>query len=158
MTQINYDELKSFLLDANVNGYAGDGNEVTPQRPGFSEIEYGKDKWLFHDSYAGHYFAPGQEIVYYEGNPVWSMAYAGGMKFGSHGDKELAHETFTFLKKALLRMDPEKPFRGPKLFEEERWRYVSELDGDIKDFHGNEKIYKNDKLVFEQNFIGGIIV
>ena len=111
-----------------------------------------------HDSYAGHFFAPGQEIVYYKGVPVWAMAYAGGMEFQYHGDEDLAHETFVFLKKALLAMDPEKPYRGPEHFGEGEWKYISILEGDIKDFIGNEKIYYKSDLVFEQNFIGGVIV
>ncbi|KKQ81503.1 MAG: hypothetical protein UT05_C0015G0012 [Parcubacteria group bacterium GW2011_GWF2_38_76] len=158
MPEIDYNELKKFLLDANTNGYAGSGNKVTPQRPGFKEIECSNGDWLMHDSYAGHFFAPGQEIVYYKGIPIWTMAYAGGMKFQHHGDEELAHETFVFLKKALLAMDPEKPYRGPEHFEEGEWKYISTLEGDIKDFLGNEKIYHEGELLFEQIFIGGIIV
>lgn len=162
MVDINYNELKKFLVNANKKGYAGDGKEFTPpQRPGFTELEYleyTEGDWLYHDSYSGHYFAPGQEVVYFKGKPIWAMAYAGGMKFEFHGDKELTHQTFVFLKKALLSMDPEKPFRGPEKFEEGEWKYLSIITGNIKDFTGNEKIYKNEELVFEQNFIGGIIV
>lgn len=155
---IDMNELKEFLYDANANGYAGDGNEVAAQRPGFDEIEYQKGDWLFHDSYAGHYFAPGQEIVYYKGQPVWAMAYAGGMRFEYHQDHDFTHETIVFLKKALLNMDRGKPYRGPENFAENNWKYISTLAGDIKDFVGNEKIYHKDKVVFEQNFIGGIVV
>lgn len=155
----NIDELNNFLLDANANGYAGGGNEFTPPgRPEFDEIQYRKGDWLFHDSYAGHYFAPGQEIVYYKNQPIWAMAYAGGMKFEYHGDEKLTHETIEFLKKALMEMDPTKPFRGPEKFEDGEWQYISTVSGNTNDFVGNEKIYHQDKLVFEQNFIGGVIV
>ena len=34
----------------------------------------------------------------------------------------------------------------------------NDFKGDTKDFIGNEKIYYQDQLVFEQNFIGGIII
>lgn len=155
----NHDSLKKFLYNANKFGYAGDGKEInSPQRPGFDELEYSEGDYLYHDSYSGHYFAPGQEVVYYKGDPIWAMAYAGGMKFEHHSDETLTKQTIKFLKKALLAMNPEKPYRGPEKFEEGEWRYVSTLSGDIKDFTGNEKIYLKDKLVFEQNFIGGIIV
>lgn len=158
MANVNFNDLKKFLVKANMNGYAGDGKEVTAQRPGFEELEYREGDWLYHDSYSGHYFAPGQEVVYYKNEPVWAMAYAGGMEFQYHGNAELAHETFTFLKKALLALDPEKPFRGPAEFTEDGWRYISTIEGDVKDFTGNEKIYKGSDLLFEQNFIGGVIV
>ncbi|MEI8143563.1 MAG: DUF5680 domain-containing protein [Candidatus Berkelbacteria bacterium] len=156
--EINYDELKKFLFNANAKGYAGGGKEVLPQRPGFSELEYVEGDYLYHDSYCGHYFAPGQEIVYYKNKPIWAMAYAGGMKFKFHDDENTTHESFLFLKKALLAMDPEKPYRGPAQYIDGEFKYISVLDGDIKDFVGNEKIYKGDELIFEQNFIGGIIV
>lgn len=156
---INYNELKNFLINANKNGYAGDGKEVNPpQRPGFEELEYTEGDWLYHDSFSGHYFAPGQEVVYFKGKPVWAMAYAGGMKFKYHGDANLSKETFTFLKKALLAMDPEKPYRGPEKFNEGNWQYTSTISGDIKDFSGTETITRNGEVVFSQNFIGGVII
>lgn len=158
MNNIDLEGLKKFLYKANENGYAGDGNEVMAQRPGFEEIEYKDSDYLFHDSYAGSYFAPGQEVVYYKNKPIWAMAYAGGMNFRLHDDREMAKKTFEFLKKALLKMDPEKPFRGPEDFEENDFKYHSHLMGDIKDFAGSEVIFYQDKEVFSQNFIGGVIV
>jgi len=158
MTQYDREELRKFLYSANTNGYAGDGKEVEPQRPGFTELEYQEGEWLYHDSYAGSFFAPGQEVVYFQGKPIWAMAYAGGMKFEYHRDYQLDKEIFPFLKRALLAMDPKKPFRGPTEYIEADLKYVSTLSGDIDDFIGNEKIYKKEKLVFEQNFIGGIVV
>lgn len=155
---IDIDQLNKFLFEANEHGYGGESKEVPAQRPGFTELEYTSGDWKMHDSYAGHYFAPGQEVVYYKDEPVWAMAYAGGMEFKFHGNSDLDKETYPFLKKALLAMDPAKPFRGPEKFEEGEFKYVSTVTGNTKDFTGNEKIYKNGTLVFEQNFIGGIIV
>jgi hypothetical protein len=159
MTKLDINELNRFLLGANVNGYASDGNEyLPPQRPGFNEIEYQKGDWLFHDSYSGHFFAPGQEVVYYKSKPVWAMAYSGGMKEKFHSDELFTKNTIVFLKKALLEMDPKKPFRGPERYQYADWKYISKVKGNVKDFIGNEKIYYQDELVFEQNFIGGVII
>lgn len=155
---IDMESLQKFLFSANKNGYAGDGNEVPPQRPGFDEIEYKEGDWLFHDSYAGHYFAPGQEVVYFKDEPVWAMAYAGGMTFDHHGNKELTKKTIDFLKKALLEMNPALPFRGPEHYNGGNFEYHSEITGDIKDFAGNEYIESKGEVVFSQNFIGGLIV
>lgn len=158
MANTDFEQLKKFLYNANAKGYAGGAQEITPQRPGFNELEYSEGDWYFRDSYAGSFFAPGQEIVYFQDKPIWAMAYAGGMKFEFHNQPEIAKETFQFLKKALLAMDPEKPFRGSAELIDGDWRYISTLDGDIKDFIGNEKIFKGDELMFEQNFIGGLVV
>lgn len=155
---LDTEELRSFLFKTNQNGYAGGAKEVAPQRPGFHEIEYKEGDWYFRDSYAGHYFAPGQEVVYLKDNPVWAMAYAGGMTFDKHGDNKLDKLTYTFLRKALLAMDPKMPFRGPEHFEEGDFCYYSELTGDIDDFAGNEYIEFKGEVVFSQNFIGGLIV
>lgn len=158
MENLDLEELKKFLYKANENGYAGDGNEVEPQRPGFDEIEYTDGKYLFHDSYAGHYFAPGQEVVYLDNKPIWAMAYAGGMNFKHHGDEKLTKDTIKFLKKALLKMDPEKPFRGPEYYKEGDFEYHSQLMGDVQDFAGSELINYKGEEVFSQNFIGGVVV
>ena len=158
MKNLDLKRLKKFLFEANKHGYAGNPKEIASQRPGFEELEYAQGDWYFRDSYSGHYFAPGQEVVYFKGEPVWAMAYAGEMRFGYHGKEGFAHQTFAFLKEALLTMDPEKPYRGPKKFEQDDWRYESKISGDVRDFTGNEKIYLKNKIVFEQSFIGGVIV
>ena len=156
--KINLKKLNQFLYDANAKGYAGGGKEIKAQRLGFKEIEYKSGDWYYRDSYSGFFFAPGQEIIYLKRKPIWAMAYSGGMKEKYHGDAEFAGETFGFLKKALMAMDRKKPFRGPEKLEEDDYRYESKIVGDIKDFIGKEKIFYKNKIVFEQNFIGGLII
>ena len=86
------------------------------------------------------------------------MAYSGGMGFAYHDDAKFAKEVFGFLKKALLNMDPEKPFRGPSFFKDGDFEYHSELMGDVLDLAGSELINYQGEEVFSQNFIGGIVV
>jgi hypothetical protein len=155
---LNLNTLKEFLYNANENGYAGAGQKILPERPGYDEIEYQEGDWYFRDSYAGHYFAPGQETVYFQNEPVWSMAYSGGMKPAWHHKDEFTKETIVFLKQALLAMEKSKPFRGPAVLKQDDWQYVSHIKGDVKDFIGNEKIFYKNELVFEQNYIGGVII
>lgn len=155
---VDLDDLRDFLVEANKHGYAGGAKEVKAQRPGFNEIGYARGDFYYRDSYAGHYFAPGQEVVYFKDKPVWAMAYAGGMTFDRHGDTKLDKLIYEFLKNALLAMDPEKPFRGPEHFKENDLAYQSEVTGEIKDFAGNEYIEYKGEIVFSQNFIGGLIV
>jgi len=155
---IDQEQLRNFLFEANANGYAANENRILPQRPGFKELEYQKGEWYFRDSYAGWYMAPGQEVIYFKNTPVWTMAYTGGMKEEWHKDEYFTSETFKFLKEALLAMDKDKPYRGPMSFRRDEWWYISKIKGEIDDFIGNEKIYNNNRLVFEQNFIGGLII
>ena len=101
----NLIELKQFLVKAKTCTYADEGKEVKPQRPGFKELEFLKGDWKYRDSYSGFFMAPGQEIVSFKGQPVWAMAYSGGMVKDHRKDKDFAKQTFTFLKKALLRVE-----------------------------------------------------
>ncbi len=86
------------------------------------------------------------------------MAYAGGMNKEYWGNEAFAKETFHFLKKALLRIPKEKPFRGPLQLKEGDWEYQNTVEGDLTDFHGTEHIFYEGKEVFLQNYIGGLIV
>jgi hypothetical protein len=154
---INLGELARFLVAAKKKTYAGDGKETRAQRPGFRELEFRKGDWYYRDSYAGFFFAPGQEVVRYKGSPVWAMAYSGGMKKEYHGDAEFAAYVFGFLKKALGRVSAARPFRGPGRLKVGDFLYVDKSRGDIRDFSGEERIFYKGKEVFRQYYIGGMI-
>lgn len=151
-------QLAKFLVKAKVNAWAGDGKELAPQRPGFKELEFREGLWLYRDSYAGYFMAPGQEYVTFDGNPVWAMGYSGGMSQNHRVSRTFAKQTFEFLKKALKQVDEKRPFRGPKIFIEGDQVYLDESWGDITDFHGTEKIIYQDREVFKQNYCGGLII
>lgn len=151
-------ELVKFLVKAKLGTYAGGGKEITPQRPGFRELEYSEGDWYYRDSYTGFYSAPGQELVKFRGNPVWIMSYSGGMNEKYHGDYDFAIQTFGFLKVAMLKIDESNPFRGPGNLKEGDWEYVNESEGDIRFFRGTEKILYKGEEVFRQHYIGGTVV
>ena len=156
--ELNLKELSRFLVKAKSNTYAGDGNKIHPQRPGFKELKYVEGNLEYRDSYSGFYLAPGQEIVRFKGKPVWSMAYSGGMVSEYHRNRDFAKQTFRFLKKALLRVEELRPFRGPEYFREEDYEYINSNEGTISDFKGTERILYKRKEVFKQNYIGGLII
>jgi len=115
---------------ANTRTWAADGAEVSPERPGYKELQFpypnmsekdaeaykGWEDWRLRDSYTGYFRAPGMTTVYYKGQPAWTM------QFGGHGQTEgyedRAKQTFNFLKAALMKVSPELPFRGPKKYSE----------------------------------------
>ncbi len=151
-------KLVEFLVRAKKETYAGGGEEISPQRPGFKESEYREGDWYYRDSYSGFYQAPGQEVVYFKDEPVWAMTYSGGMKKEFHGDEALAKKTFGFLKKCLSQAGKDEPFRGPRELVEGDFSYQMVLKGDINDFSGEERIFYKGKEVFHQRFIGGMII
>lgn len=156
--KIDIDNLISFLIRAKSQTYAGGGKEIAPQRPDFKELEYKEGNWEYRDSYTGFYFAPGQEVVRFKGQPIWIMAYSGGMNPEYHGNMIFAKQTFIFLKKALLRAGKSKPFRGPENFREGDYEYRNSTEGDVKDFKGTERIFYKGKEVFRQHYMGGLIL
>ncbi len=151
-------QLAQFLLRAKKQTYAGEGAEVSAQRPGFKESEFIEGDFKYRDSYAGFFQAPGQEIVRFKGKPIWAMAYSGGMEQEYHNDFEFSLQTFKFLRKCLLRVEETKPFRGPDYFQEAEFEYFSQIQGDINSFRGRERILYQGKEVFSQHYIGGLIV
>lgn len=42
---IDIDQLKQFLKRSVAHTYAGSGKEITPQRPGYTELEYREGDW-----------------------------------------------------------------------------------------------------------------
>ncbi len=155
---MDLDVLARFLVRAKVQAYAGEGSEVSSQRPGFKELEFIEGDWYYRDSYSGFFLAPGQEVVRYQGVPVWAMAYSGGMLPEFHGDTVFAKRTFTFLKQVLLRVEVSRPFRGPRFFQEGDFSYSDSSSGDLTDFVGTESISYRGKEVFRQRYIGGLII
>lgn len=156
---INIDDLKVFLKNSSSHTYAGDGKEITPQRPGFIEMEYREGDWYLRDSYVGHFQAPGMTVVYFKNQPVWTCAYGGKVveKFYSQ-----TKEIFTFLKVALKRKDLKKagdiPVRGPSAFTQDKWKYIFDFEGDMKCFYGREKIFICGELCFFQDVVGGLVI
>ncbi|MBW3013035.1 hypothetical protein KY340_02410 [Candidatus Woesearchaeota archaeon] len=153
-------KLTEFLLKARMKGYAGDAPKIdNPQRPGFIEFApYKEDDLEYVDSYAGYYFAPGQEVIRFKGKPIWNMSYNGGMKMEFHGDHDFTHKVFLFLGKALQKVSPERPFRGPDKFKDGDFMYIDKSEGDIAQFKGTEIIFFKGKEVFRQDYMGGFIV
>ncbi len=158
-TEFNLEDLAKFIVEANKNTYAsGIYANVKSERPGFEELEFKKGGFELRDSYCGFFRAPGQTIVRFKEKPVWNMAYDGGMIEEFHADADFSKQTFKFLQKALMKIDALRPFRGPENFKEGEYEYTMEVNGDIRNFRGQEKITFQGKVVFVQNFIGGLVL
>ncbi|MBO7474610.1 MAG: hypothetical protein J6U00_11570 [Ruminococcus sp.] len=138
-----------FLIRAKKATYAGKGAEVEPSRPKSHDLHYMEDDMLYIDSYLGGEHFAGEEVVWADGSPYWSMNYLGrvtGTPFS--GD---------FLKEALLRVPFDRPFRGPEEYTDGDYTYNSKVDGDFEWFTGYENIsYKGEKI-YECYYHGGTI-
>ncbi len=152
-------ELNEFLGRASLSTYAGSGAE-TDSGIGFHELEFREGDWHYRDSYTGFFQSWGREVVWYKEKIVWNSLYGGGMVSEYHGNRQFAHDTFSFLKKVLSAGEKVETFqpRGPNHFKEGDWEYNCDWKGDIESFNGDEKISYQGKVVFTHHFFGGFVV
>ena len=147
-------ELKKFLVKAKNSTYAttGESEEIILE-DGSKELTYKEKGFYYRDRYLGHNPFVGEEIVWKDKNIIWAMNY-----YGKVINKELStKEIYSFLKDALKKVTKDLPFRGPKKFEKNFFRYINHLEGDISNFFGKEEIYYKDKLIYFLHYHGGFI-
>ena len=139
----------AFLLRAKKSTYAAHGLESTPSRPNSHDLKYDEDSFAYIDTYLGGKRFAGEEALWIDGLPVWSMNYCGRVLDSRfEGD---------FLKRALLQVPLERPFRGPAAYAEGRMRYLCHVDGNEDWFQGYEEILLDDARIYECFFHGGEI-
>ncbi|MDP3446550.1 MAG: DUF5680 domain-containing protein [Eubacteriales bacterium] len=143
------DQALIFLLRAKKSTYAAHGVESTPSRPNSHDLRYDEDSFTYIDTYLGGKRFAGEEALWIDGSPVWSMNYCGRV-LDSRFDGD-------FLKRALLHVPLERPFRGPAVYAEGRTHYLCQVDGSIDWFQGYEEILLDDERVYECYFHGGAI-
>jgi len=147
-------KLNEFLVKANKSGYAssGEGGEKRLDN-GAKELSYQEGDYKYQDIYFGFNPFIGELIVWYQNEFIWGMNYYGKII----SDKVSAKEVYDFLKKAMMLIKEDRPFRGPSNFKEDDWYYTDESTGGVDDFSGKEKIYYKDELVYELDYHGGLI-
>jgi hypothetical protein len=150
---MNEQELYSFLSKAHKNTYAAHGVKASSLRPQSSDYHFEEGEFSYHDTYFGDNRFIGEEIVYFQSEPVWGMNYYGYVIDDSHSPKEL----FGFLRKALL-VDTSASFRGPQEYNDLGLTYENSMDGDIKRFAGKEQIKHKDQIIYEAIYHGGYII
>lgn len=138
-----------FLCRAKQATYAGKGAETISSRPNSHDFNYEEGNLKYIDTYLGGESFAGEEAMWQNDSPIWSMNYIG----------RILDENFSgdFLKEALLLVPKEYPFRGPMVYENGDYKYHCIVNGKFLWFNGYEEIFCNDKKVYECTFHGGII-
>ncbi len=150
---MNDSQLAEFLVQAKRATYASQGDDasVTPLLPGSRQLEYQLGDVLYRDIYFGMAYFVGQETVYENGQPIWSMSYAGGVTVEGPG----MSETYQFLQYALRHVEVASPFRGPGLIRQDLFQYTSQTTGTLENFWGIERIARNRAIIYELRYHGG---
>ena len=149
---IQPNELNKFLINANINGYASESTAIEKERDGSTSIRYAAGEWSIHDNYFGGEPFGGRETVFYKNQPYWIMVYYGKVLQGFNHKK-----VYEFLKKSLLTMPEEAPYRGQRNFKEKDFEYKNNYTGDIECFRGKEKIFFKGVKCYEASYFGGLI-
>ncbi|NLU51326.1 MAG: XRE family transcriptional regulator [Clostridiaceae bacterium] len=147
----NEQRFRDFIVEAKRATYAGYGKETESSRIKSRDLPYEKGDLKYLDSYLGESQFIGEEVVWYNDEPIWGMNYYGTLidePFEGFGD---------FLKSALRLVTPEAPYRGPKYFCKDEMEYICSWEGDITFFEGREEIRFKGKPVYRLVFHGGKI-
>jgi hypothetical protein len=148
--------LEEFLVKAKVSTYAS-GEEGRDLEDGAKELIFKEGEFMYRDRYYGFNPFGGQEVVFQNEKPIWVMNYYGGVT-SNIVDREEIKRIYEFLRKALKQVREDKPFRGPEYFKEDDFEYFNEVEGDVHDFRGTEKIFYKGELVYKLNYHGGDIL
>lgn len=141
--------LIKFLCRAKKATYAGKGPKSPSSRPNSHDLQYSEDKLLYIDTFLGGESFAGEEGLWIDSTPVWSMNYMG---------RVLSQEfSGSFLKEVLALVPEDNPYRGPIVYENGDYKYHCIVNGSFEWFNGYEEIFYKDKKVFECMFHGGLI-
>jgi hypothetical protein len=147
-------KLKAFILEASQNTYASEDPDIkVRQEDGSTTIVYENDDWRYHDNYFGGEPFGGREVVFLKEKPVWMMVYYGSVVV----EEIVPDELYKVLTKALRNSTIDMPYRGPKELIDGDFRYENSLEGDVERFSGEERIYKNDRLLYSAKYVGGLL-
>ena len=152
MNESEQSALKNFILEASKATYASGDESIKQKQPdGSTTIEYESGAYKYHDNYFGGESYGGREVVFLNGKPLWMMVYYGFVHEGASKD------VYGFLMESLSNTTPEMPYRGPALFEKGEWKYKNKLVGEVDNFSGIEKIFRNSSCIYEAGYIGGLV-
>ena len=154
MADFSLEQLNAFIVKAKATTYVGGGTRSLSYRPGSHDLQFHEGVFSYLDSYFGGSDFLGQEVVYYEGQPVWVMNYYGRILEPS---LITAAEAGQIIQESLSRMYQEGRFLGGFEHSTENSTYVDTSEGDITSFIGREWITRENVKVYELTYHGGLV-
>ena len=111
------------------------------------------NKLEYRDIYfVGDQYFQGQEILFSDSKPIWSMSYRGAAVEGTDTEK-----VFKVLQGFIKKFASVVRFNENFEMLEAEFNYKCMASGDLDEFEGREEIYQNKKLVHYMDYFGGII-
>ncbi len=154
MADFSLAQLNTFIVRAKAATYVGGGAKCLSYRPGSHDLQFHEGAFSYLDSYFGGADFIGQEVVYYEGKPVWAMNYYGRILEPTMITGE---ETGRLIQESLSKMYHEGRFLGGFEHAAGDSTYVDTSEGDVASFTGKEWIVRRGVKVYELVYHGGLV-
>ena len=147
--------LHDFIVRAKAATYVGDGQPAPSCRPGSHDLKFANGDWSYLDSYFGGRDFIGEEVVYYNGKPVWAMNYYGRIL---RADLITPSQAGQVIKASLSKMYLEGRFLGGFEHQHDGFFYTDTNEGDATSFRGREFITRLGETAYELFYHGGLIL
>ena len=154
MPLFNQTELYQFIVEAKANAYVARAPKCLSSRQGAHDIQYRQGRFQYLDSYFGGTDFLGQEVVYFDGKPVWAMNYYGAILQPERYDGEKAGNAVLA---SLSKLYESGHFLGESKNETAWGIYHDTNQGDVTSFTGYEWITLDDIKVYQLHYHGGVI-
>jgi hypothetical protein len=154
MQNFTLEQLEAFIVKAKAATYVGDGAPSPSCRPGSHDLEFRDGDFGYLDSYFGGTDFIGEEVVYYQGEPVWAMNYYGRIL---EPEMIAAAEAGQIIKQSLSEMYQEDRFLGGFEYDTGDGVYTDTSEGNVTAFTGAEWITREGFRVYELVYHGGLI-
>jgi len=146
--------LYDFIVRAKAATYVGGGEHAPACRPGSHDLKFDEKDWSYLDSYFGGRDFIGEEVVYFQGKPVWAMNYYGSIL---RVDLITPAQAGEVIKASLSRMYSEGRFLGPFEYRHEGFIYFDTNEGSVTSLRGREFISCRGETAYELFYHGGLI-
>jgi hypothetical protein len=147
--------LHDFIVRAKSVTYVGDGQPTPACRSGSHDLTFAEGDWKYLDSYFGGRDFIGEEVVYYQGKPVWAMNYYGRIL---RADLITPAQAGQVIKASLSKMYREGRFLGGFEYQHEGFTYTDTSEGEVLSFRGREFISRHGETAYELYYHGGLIL
>lgn len=154
MSDLALERLNVFIVKAKAATYVGGGARSPSCRPGSHDLEFHEGAFSYLDSYFGGTDFLGQEVVYYDDEPVWAMNYYGRILEPA---MITAEEAGRIIQESLSKMYEEGRFLGGFEHDTGNGVYVDTSEGDVASFTGREWITRGGVKVYELIYHGGLV-
>ncbi len=154
MSDFTLDQLTAFIVRAKASSYVGRGPKSLSYRPSSHDLQFHDGDFSYLDSYFGGTDFIGQEIVYFQGKPVWAMNYYGRVLEPS---LITGAETGQIIQASLAEMYQQGRFLGGFEHATNNGIYYDTNLGDVASFTGREWITRNAVVVYDLVYHGGLI-